>query len=1476
MTVPPDSLNSDAKQGKLRPLTSLPMPMLPTEQQLKSTPHQQPAPYRPRGAPQNSLLSSWLTHANSNANNSINDSNNSLNGVNSNTSNIRGSAFGSDQGYHSIGAPSRHWTEPHPQREFHHAIDVDRAHLNYSVGSVGTERDQRQIQNAIDARHCDLSHTSASPTSATTIASPPLQSPDHTVPGAIEKRKRGRKPKSKTEPVEGEDSDPGSKEKKPKVPKEPKPPKEKKIKDPKPTKELKPKKSKKDLNDEASGAGSGIKTERSILSFFDRSASTPSSKPTGTGQGEENRNDSSASSTASLKSSFKQSCLSFDVLDPSKAGDYLNSMAAASREDDKRFGGFVRELPKLTGRAPYEDLLSGMLLRSSKLPNLTKLNLHHPDLDMDMLADVKMVHEFLNTFGTPLGLTKDSGEWITFDLLLSMIRNPRIDSRLLELNCKMVMAAYDEEQSPKINQYNFPYFLAVGPEARSTLEERKDEKKNRYSGSSRKKPAPMNRLGAIEYSVYTIADRIEALVKALHDITSSDRFHRFMRDEVEENITALKRQKRKRAEVRKELETQTHDLEREMKAIEREAAELETKRQAILTSERESGLAEEESGATRITAASRLQRLAQSKDARSKANELLNQQKMLANDLKAKESAWESKKEELEEISLDDTVVQKDHNVPLTQLRGGHVVNADEKLRVICLGSDRWGRKYWFWKEFGGVIVEDRAQVDPKATGDTQKLDDSNKDKKSEGMVATTDNRSETIDESLNDVTRRLKTMAQPELAGDKFQVTRDRMSISNLLSDDGPSHESQLAAPQMPRLEPAKPVPEKDLLDYGPIQTWSLISTSKELASVSRALNAKGIRERVLKASLMAMRKEIEASFCRIKAWAGNEYAVKNEHTVSVMGTVGQPLSEEDLMLLKKKRGRKSKQELADIAATQIELASAGDDSQIMDLDYVRSSDRSPTSGIAHPQDVEMEYDGSDHEQEYTHEGNDMILEKDEVTDGFMATVRDSDSGPLPSEFLESIICAAEEKLKDISRAICNGDANAIPVAIKGVLPQEGQDDCQLLRTVRVLEHCLYLMDGPILDVDDQDNHDDPKVQDTLGNSTINPKPHIGIDTDVAMDDEAVKPLMIAPGKLSITIPVSINPKLLSWLKTCRIDVILKDVKTFGALHAWLDECIDAVETVVYDTDEDDDNEEGLNGIGKKKNEYYEAEEDENEEDDDEGEDDDENDHEDEEGEDASDDKNHGGGHEGDEGGDRDKGRRGRQRKTCKETQLRTTTVRGRALRARSNMPVSYKYDLRNDDNEDNDDEEEDNDDAEEEEHKQEENEEEGIAFRLRRLAKHAHRDRDERTASRVDTTGGTTSGGVTQSGAAPQPTTQAQPGGEGAVTEAPLSGGNNAAARPVARAPKNRRYRVKKAHNLARDLTLMLLLVVTLNTFGLGSGVAVLVLTWIFTGFAIIWIASAIVFEHFILDLVFGFIEMALLLAILITAFVMGWAVF
>ncbi|KAF9188021.1 hypothetical protein BGZ51_000894 [Haplosporangium sp. Z 767] len=89
------------------------------------------------------------------------------------------------------------------------------------------------------------------------------------------------------------------------------------------------------------------------------------------------------------------------------------------------------------------------------------------------------------------------------------------------------------------------------------------------------------------------------------------------------------------------------------------------------------------------------------------------------------------------------------------------------------------------------------------------------------------------------------------------------------------------------------------------------------------------------------------------------------------------------------------------------------------------------------------------------------------------------------------------------------------------------------------------------------------------------------------------------------------------------------------------------------------------------------------------------------------------------------------------------------------------------------------------------------------------------------------------------------------------------------------NIRDRILRTHDLIRDLTLMLLLVVTVNTFGLGSGILVLILTWIYLAIAFFWAGLMMLIESRILDMVMGTIEMVLLLAMLIAAYAIGWVV-
>ncbi|KAG0330339.1 hypothetical protein BG000_011740, partial [Podila horticola] len=1153
MTVPADaSVNTTSSTNKLRPLTALPVPMLPSAEQLaKARPQTSTSAPTPPGATRltsikNASLSSWLSHG------------------------IQNTA-----GSHSPGSNGHPIDVIHPE-----GID------NLKIGPDPQEHISTESMD-VDGHH----DTDAHPRDASSHTPPPPPN------GAPMKGKRGRKPKPKPDPNDPNSPPPKPKERKPRTPKDPL--------EPKVPKEKAPRKKKADVAGSGDIGGDGT-TGRSILNYF-KSNSGPGKAPSA--------------------KAFKQSCLAFDVVDAEKAKSYFT----AGNDDDRRmYGGIMRDIPKLVGRAPYEDLVGGLLLRSSRLPTLHKLELQQQEITMDMLADIKMVHEFLNTFGTPLGLTKDSGEWITFDSLLSMIKNPRVDSRLMDLNYRMVLAAYDEDQSSRINYHNFTYFLATGPEA---VIGNKDEKKNKNWAAKRSQP--LNRLGTLEYSSYTAVDRIEALAKALHDITSSNKFHSFMRDEVEENIIVLKRQKRKRAEIRKELETQVHDLEREMKVIERDAGVMEAERQSILATERETGQAEDE-GSGRISSTSRQQRLAQAKDARTKANELLSQQKVLASELKVKESSWETKKQELEVISRDDTEMQKDHNVPWTQLRGGHAVNTDEKLRVICLGNDRWGRKYWFWRDFGGVLVEDRGQIGPKVDKPEAKEEPSQPtathtpEVQREGATVTGDHKEEDMevevttteepskeDDTVADVTRRMETMASPELSGgvakeEKREVksSDNRMSISNLLSDDTSDNVPQ----------EVKPIaPERDYLDYGAVQTWSLISTTKELASLTRALNGKGVRERVLKASLITMRKEIEESLPRIKKWAGNQYESKFEH-LSELGAMGQLLTLTELQLLKKKRGRKSKQELADIAATE-ELVAANE-AKAMDVDSI------PQDDLDHDHDHDMDepVSGSkehDHEPDHedreqndieAHEGAQAIEEALVEEEAIVEEMYGEETGPTDAEYLDTIMEAAKTKLLDFSRTICGGDENVILNAVETSPDQSTHDHLTVI--VAVLERCLDAMD--MQQEDGIEVVEDAKVAKEEAKEV--PK------KDIAMDVEDAKP--VEEGEVDVEavasedkIPVSVSPRLLWWLQTCKIDEMLQRVQTFGALHAWLDECRLAITNFVDDGEGDDGEEQGSDVEGKLEEEDEESENSdhhEHDEDDDEDEDEGKDEHDDEEREQA------------------------------------------------------------------------------------------------------------------------------------------------------------------------------------------------------------------------------------------------------------------
>ncbi|KAI9277389.1 hypothetical protein BY458DRAFT_433206 [Sporodiniella umbellata] len=85
----------------------------------------------------------------------------------------------------------------------------------------------------------------------------------------------------------------------------------------------------------------------------------------------------------------------------------------------------------------------------------------------------------------------------------------------------------------------------------------------------------------------------------------------------------------------------------------------------------------------------------------------------------------------------------------------------------------------------------------------------------------------------------------------------------------------------------------------------------------------------------------------------------------------------------------------------------------------------------------------------------------------------------------------------------------------------------------------------------------------------------------------------------------------------------------------------------------------------------------------------------------------------------------------------------------------------------------------------------------------------------------------------------------------------------------------RMNRAHNLLRELVLMLLSVLSINTFARGSTRAVMILAWIFVAFAVVYFAIEASFEHRFLRLIYTLTFYAISLAIVGCAWHQGFFV-
>ncbi|KAI8638026.1 hypothetical protein BD408DRAFT_423559 [Parasitella parasitica] len=83
----------------------------------------------------------------------------------------------------------------------------------------------------------------------------------------------------------------------------------------------------------------------------------------------------------------------------------------------------------------------------------------------------------------------------------------------------------------------------------------------------------------------------------------------------------------------------------------------------------------------------------------------------------------------------------------------------------------------------------------------------------------------------------------------------------------------------------------------------------------------------------------------------------------------------------------------------------------------------------------------------------------------------------------------------------------------------------------------------------------------------------------------------------------------------------------------------------------------------------------------------------------------------------------------------------------------------------------------------------------------------------------------------------------------------------------------RLNRAHDMLRDLVIMLLSILTLNTFARASTTAVMIIAWVFVAFAVVYFVVEASYEHRYLRLVYSLTFYSLGLAVVGLAFAQGF---
>ncbi|KAK9711749.1 hypothetical protein K7432_007612 [Basidiobolus ranarum] len=372
-------------------------------------------------------------------------------------------------------------------------------------------------------------------------------------------------------------------------------------------------------------------------------------------------------------------------------------------------------IPKLT---PISDDLDPILVPFSlPLPKFKEIRIPDDDLrlTMDEWAQLMVVHDFFYKFSSDILKSED----YTYDILEDLVCNTTTINRDgIQFICNLIEFVELEEHNqdapelPPVTPVNFQWYIS----------EILPDKANIFATTEFPAIPPKDRLRALNYLIDLAMD--------------TDQFSQYLHTGVDERILQLKKEKRERADTRRQLETQISDLTRNIQLAEKSVvdAEEEMKRLArSRTSDEESGDDGEEKdseGGNEVQSNSHDEEISEVQERQKSPDERTSRQKMLAEEKSRKKlmatlkgkctklikdvekmvRQRENKRKAITDLNTKDLAHQSLVESVASKYRGGVIPSrgtAPTSQEILLVGYDRYARAYWHWKPIGGIIIEE-------------------------------------------------------------------------------------------------------------------------------------------------------------------------------------------------------------------------------------------------------------------------------------------------------------------------------------------------------------------------------------------------------------------------------------------------------------------------------------------------------------------------------------------------------------------------------------------------------------------------------------------------------------------------------------------------------------------------------------------------------------------------------------------------